>query len=65
MSGHHAQIERWRREQRLLRTARRRPDLIERLDPHALPAADLAVLGVAGWAVVDGRFQPVPAAVAD
>ena len=29
MSGHHAQIARWRREQQLAITARRRPDLIE------------------------------------
>ncbi|MDB5942117.1 MAG: trmD [Ramlibacter sp.] len=29
LSGHHAQIERWRREQRLQVTAARRPDLIE------------------------------------
>ena len=28
LSGHHAQIERWRRQQRLEITARRRPDLI-------------------------------------
>jgi tRNA (guanine37-N1)-methyltransferase len=28
MSGHHAQIARWRREQSLEITARRRPDLI-------------------------------------
>lgn len=28
LSGHHAQIEQWRREQRLLATARLRPDLI-------------------------------------
>ena len=28
LSGHHAEIARWRREQRLLRTARRRPDLL-------------------------------------
>jgi tRNA (guanine37-N1)-methyltransferase len=28
LSGHHAQIARWRREQALLNTARRRPDLI-------------------------------------
>ncbi|WP_367065778.1 tRNA (guanosine(37)-N1)-methyltransferase TrmD [Oryzisolibacter sp. LB2S] len=28
MSGHHAQIERWRREQRLLITAQHRPDLL-------------------------------------
>jgi tRNA (guanine37-N1)-methyltransferase len=29
LSGHHAQIERWRRDRRLEITARRRPDLIE------------------------------------
>ena len=29
MSGHHAQIERWRRDQRLAITARHRPDLID------------------------------------
>jgi tRNA (guanine37-N1)-methyltransferase len=30
LSGHHAQIERWRRDQSLLLTARLRPDLIEK-----------------------------------
>jgi len=30
LSGHHAQIERWRREQRLALTARLRPDLVAR-----------------------------------
>lgn len=30
LSGHHAQIASWRRRQRLLRTARRRPDLLAR-----------------------------------
>lgn len=30
MSGHHAQIERWRRDQRLLVTARERPELVAR-----------------------------------
>lgn len=29
LSGHHVQIERWRREQRLALTARHRPDLLE------------------------------------
>jgi tRNA (guanine37-N1)-methyltransferase len=29
MSGHHAQIERWRRDQRLVLTARLRPELLE------------------------------------
>ncbi|MGH2592095.1 MAG: tRNA (guanosine(37)-N1)-methyltransferase TrmD [Anaerolineae bacterium] len=30
LSGHHAEIERWRRRQSLLRTLRRRPDLLDR-----------------------------------
>jgi len=30
LSGHHKRIERWRRAQRILRTLKRRPDLIER-----------------------------------
>lgn len=29
LSGHHANIEKWRREQSLLRTAQRRPDLLD------------------------------------
>ena len=32
LSGHHANIEKWRREQSLLRTAKKRPDLIEKAD---------------------------------
>ncbi len=28
MSGHHANIEKWRREQSVIRTAKRRPDLL-------------------------------------
>ncbi len=32
MSGHHANIEKWRREQSVIRTARNRPDLLERAD---------------------------------
>ena len=49
MSGHHAQIERWRRDQRLATTARHRPDLIEaaRTAGH-LAAADEAVLAKLG-----------------
>ena len=31
LSGHHANIERWRREQALLETARRRPDLLTKV----------------------------------
>ena len=31
LSGHHAEVDKWRRRQNLLLTARRRPDLLERL----------------------------------
>lgn len=45
MSGHHAQIERWRREQRLDITARHRPDLIAAARAAGrLSAEDEAVL---------------------
>ena len=32
LSGHHAEIAKWRRRQSIIRTARRRPDLIARAD---------------------------------
>ena len=32
LSGHHANIEKWRREQSVIRTARRRPDLLEKAE---------------------------------
>ena len=43
-SGNHARIERWRRDQALERTVRRRPDLLERLPDSALDAKDRALL---------------------
>jgi tRNA (guanine37-N1)-methyltransferase len=60
MSGHHAQIRRWRRDQRLIRTVRRRPDLIEALDPASLDAADLDVLAEEGWTLFRGRLHSAP-----
>lgn len=45
LSGHHLQIARWRREQRLQATQRLRPDLIERArQAHVLSPADEAFL---------------------
>lgn len=32
LSGHHANVEKWRREQSVIRTALRRPDLLEKAD---------------------------------
>ena len=45
LSGNHAEIARWRRRESLLRTARRRPDLLERAP---LSPADREVLAEAG-----------------
>ena len=60
LSGHHGRIARWRRDERLRRTASRRPDMVARLDPAALDAHDRAVLEQA-----QGGFQQGPPAVAD
>lgn len=46
VSGHHANIERWRREQSLLKTLRVRPDL---LATAALTEEDIAFLAGLGW----------------
>jgi tRNA (guanine37-N1)-methyltransferase len=48
LSGDHAAIDRWRREQSLRRTAARRPDLLSALPEGALTDADRAVLDVDG-----------------
>ena len=65
LSGHHARIARWRRDESLRRTADRRPDLVERLDPGALDRHDLAVLAQLGWVERGGRFSRDAAGVAD
>jgi tRNA (guanine37-N1)-methyltransferase len=65
LSGHHAQARRWRRDEQLRRTATRRPDLIEQLDPGGLDAADRAVLAGCGWVVEEGHLAHRPAPVAD
>ena len=57
LSGHHARIRRWRRDQALRRTARRRPDMVRALDVAALDRHDLEVLAGAGWGVVDGHLE--------
>jgi tRNA (guanine37-N1)-methyltransferase len=50
-SGDHGRIARWRRDQALLRTAARRPDLLAKLPPDALDKHDRAVLAGAGFQV--------------
>ena len=37
LSGDHAKIEAWRREQAELRTAARRPDLLDGAEPETQP----------------------------
>ncbi len=54
LSGDHGRIGRWRREQGLLRTAQRRPDLLAALDPEQLTRQDVATLGGAGFEVPPG-----------
>jgi tRNA (guanine37-N1)-methyltransferase len=60
LSGHHARVTRWRRDQALRRTAERRPDLIERLDPALLDAHDREVLAGVGWLVSDDAVRQAP-----
>lgn len=47
LSGHHANVANWRREQALLRTLARRPDLLTQVD---LTPADRTFLRENGWA---------------
>jgi tRNA (guanine37-N1)-methyltransferase len=65
LSGDHAAIARWRRDEALRRTAARRPDLVAALDPAALDRRDLELLAELGWAVDGARLVASPPAVAD
>lgn len=53
-SGDHGRIARWRREQSLLRTAARRPDLLAALGPDDLDRHDRAALSRGGFPVPGG-----------
>ncbi|MFC8921461.1 tRNA (guanosine(37)-N1)-methyltransferase TrmD [Cellulosimicrobium sp. NPDC057127] len=57
LSGHHARIHRWRRDEALRRTVARRPDMVGALDPATLDAHDLAVLAEEGWHPHGGRLE--------
>ncbi|MGW4463302.1 tRNA (guanosine(37)-N1)-methyltransferase TrmD [Micromonospora sp. NPDC004704] len=50
-SGDHGRIARWRRDEALLRTADRRPDLLAVLPPEQLDKRDVATLRGAGFQV--------------
>ncbi|MDH2391361.1 tRNA (guanosine(37)-N1)-methyltransferase TrmD [Streptomyces sp. HNM0663] len=57
LSGHHGKIARWRRDEAFRRTARNRPDLIERCDAAAFDKKDREILSILGWEPEpDGRF---------
>ncbi len=51
LSGDHAAIGRWRRDQALRRTASNRPDLVARIPAEAMDARDREVLSEAGFPV--------------
>ncbi|MCC3271180.1 tRNA (guanosine(37)-N1)-methyltransferase TrmD [Arthrobacter zhangbolii] len=57
LSGNHAKIARFRRDEQLRRTAARRPDLIEKFDAASLDKADRATLASLGYEVRDGRIS--------
>jgi tRNA (guanine37-N1)-methyltransferase len=52
-SGDHGKIARWRRDQALIRTASRRPDLLSAVDAADLDRRDIAVLEAAGFQIND------------
>jgi tRNA (guanine37-N1)-methyltransferase len=58
LSGNHGAIARWRRDQALIRTAARRPDLLAALPPDALDDADRKALEGAGFLVPPPGVAP-------
>lgn len=60
LSGHHARIARWRRDEAFRRTAARRPDLIARCDPATLDKHDRALLEELGWHVDESGLTAEP-----
>lgn len=56
LSGNHARIAQFRRDEQFRRTAQRRPDLLEGLPAGTLSKADLAALAQLGYVVVDGAL---------
>lgn len=65
LSGNHARIARERRDQAIIRTAQRRPDMIARLDPVSLDSADRALLARLGWATPHGVSNPQHITIAE
>ena len=65
LSGNHAKIARWRREQAFARTLAMRPDLVARWDRAAMDKHDLRALSELGveWDERNGRFRHTPGPV--
>jgi tRNA (guanine37-N1)-methyltransferase len=58
LSGHHAAIDRWRREQAIARTVQVRPDLVDGRPEADTSTADADLLRRHGWRIDDGRWRP-------
>ena len=63
LSGHHAEIARWRREQAVRRTARFRPDLLRGGEPASGDRDDRRAGGnrgrqLAAWAALSAQLPP-------
>jgi tRNA (guanine37-N1)-methyltransferase len=65
LSGDHAAIARWRRDQALARTATIRPELLDGIGDGELDTADRRVLGGLGWICIDGRWLAPAGPVSD
>lgn len=57
ISGDHARIARWRRNEALARTAERRPDLLDGAPAGDFDAGDLGELSRLGWTPSDGVLR--------
>ena len=55
-SGDHGRIARWRRDQSLVRTAGRRPDMLAAYPPENLDKKDRVTLTEAGFQITPGRM---------
>ena len=59
LSGHHANIARWRRDRALERTARRRPDMVAALTADQLEPGDRGALARLGLAATPAGPRPL------
>lgn len=62
LSGDHGKVNRYHRDESIRKTARLRPDLIAKLDCHALDKADRKLLMSLGWEVSGDHPRILPKA---